>query len=236
MEKVIDFHSHILPGIDDGSADLKESIALLQMEAAQGIGHVVATPHFYARYDTPEHFLKKRDRAEAELRREMEKYEGLPQISIGAEVYYFRGMSESEFLPQLTIRGKRCILIEMPPVPWTEEIYRELEDIWARRGVTPVIAHIDRYIRPFHTHHIPQRLAQLPVLIQANADFFLERSTAAMALRMLRADQIHLLGSDCHNLTSRKPNLGEAVKLIEKRQGAESVERINACAREVLCL
>lgn len=236
MEMVIDFHSHILPGIDDGSADLEESIALLRKEAQQGITHVVATPHFYARYDTPEHFLKKRDRAEAELRREMEKHEGLPQISVGAEVYYFRGMSESEFLPQLTIRGKRCILIEMPQVPWSEDIYRELEDIWVKRGLTPVIAHIDRYIRPFHTHGIPKRLAQLPVLVQANGEFFLERSTASMALRMLRADQIQLLGSDCHNLTDRKPDLGEAVKLIEKRLGAETMERVNTYAREILCL
>ena len=60
MEKVIDFHSHILPGIDDGSASVEQSIAMLRMEAEQGIDHVVATPHFYPQYDTPEHFLRKR--------------------------------------------------------------------------------------------------------------------------------------------------------------------------------
>lgn len=171
MSEIADFHSHILPGIDDGSGSVIESISLLRREAEQGISHVVATPHFYARYETPEEFLRKRDHAEEILRAEMKGIDRLPQLSVGAEVYFFRGISESEFLPQLTIQGNRCILIEMPPSPWTESMYRELENIWCRRQITPVIAHIDRYIRPFRTFGIPERLAELPVLVQANAGF-----------------------------------------------------------------
>ena len=68
MGGIIDFHSHILPGIDDGSRSVEESIALLQKEAEQGISHVVATPHFYPQLDTPERFLKRRAEAEAALR------------------------------------------------------------------------------------------------------------------------------------------------------------------------
>ena len=119
-----DFHSHILPGIDDGSSSLEESLAMLRLEKEQGIRHVVATPHFYPSYDNPSHFLAKRDRAEALLRREMEEYTDLPEITVGAETYFFRGMSESDLLSQLTIHGKRCILIEMPNGHWTNEMYR----------------------------------------------------------------------------------------------------------------
>ncbi len=234
MLAMVDIHSHILPGIDDGSKTVEESIALLRMEAEQGIGHVVATPHFYPRYESPETFLKKRDQAEALLREEMEKHPGLPQVHIGAEVYFFRGMSQSEFLSQLTIRGKGCILIEMPPAPWSEDIYRELEEIWDKWGITPIIAHIDRYIGPFRTYGIPKRLSQLPVLVQANADFFLEKATARMAMRMLKAEQIHLLGSDCHNLTSRKPNLGSALEKIRQKLGDGMAEEISALASEIL--
>lgn len=231
---VIDFHSHILPGIDDGSASVEESIALLRMAARQGVRHMVATPHFYPRYDDPAHFLQKRARAEAMLRGEMEKYPDLPQLTVGAEVYFFRGISESDFLPQLTIMGKRCILIEMPHGHWSEEMYRELADIWEKRRILPIIAHVDRYIAPFHTHKIPQRLAQLPVFVQANADFFLNRSTASMAMRMLKGDQIQLLGSDCHNLESRRPNLGEAVKSIEAKLGRDALDRIRQYERKVM--
>lgn len=231
---MVDFHSHVLPGVDDGSGSVAESVAMLQLEAQQGIGHVVATPHFYAQYDAPEEFLQRRSRAETALREEMAKHSGLPELSIGAEVYFFRGMSESDFLPQLTIGGKRHILIEMPPAPWREEIFRELEGIRARQGITPVIAHIDRYIAPFRTYGIPRRLAELPVLIQANADFFLERSTAGMAMRMLKAGRIQLLGSDCHNLSSRKPNLGAAARRIGRKLGPDALAEIRNYERKIL--
>lgn len=234
MTEIVDFHSHILPGIDDGSSSLEESIALLRLEAEQGIRQLVATPHFYPRYETPEAFLQKRDAAEKSLRAAMKKVGNLPEIHMGAEVYFFRGISESDFLPQLTIQGNQCILIEMPPAPWPEYIYQELEAIWHRRGITPVVAHIDRYIAPFHTHKIPQRLQQLPVLVQANASFFLENRTRRMALKLLRADQIQLLGSDCHNLDSRPPRLGPAIKLIEEHLGQQVLDRIRSYQKDVL--
>ena len=234
MSSVIDFHSHILPGIDDGSRSLEESIAMLRMEAEQGITHVVATPHFYARHDSPERFLERRNEAENRLREEMEKYPGLPELTVGAEVYYFPGISESDAVFQLTIGGKSSILLEMAYSPWTDRMYAEMEDIYVKQGITPVIAHVDRYISPFRTHGIPDRLSQLPVLVQANGSFFLERGTRNMALRMLKAGRIHLLGSDCHNLDSRRPNLGETVQVIRKRLGPEALERIRKYETEIL--
>lgn len=232
--KTVDFHSHILPGIDDGSKSVEESIALLRMEAEQGIDCIVATPHFYPRYDSPNKFLARRAEAEVRLREAIANEPALPEVIVGAEVYFFRGMSQSEFLSELTIGGKQCILIEMPPAPWSEDIYRELEAIWDKWGITPIIAHIDRYIGPFRTYGIPKRLSQLPVLVQANANFFLEKATARMAMRMLKAEQIQLLGSDCHNLTSRKPNLGSALERIRQKLGEGVVEEINLLASEVL--
>lgn len=226
MIKVVDFHCHILPQVDDGSRSAEESMAMLRMEAKQGICRVVATPHFYPQHDTPDRFLKRRARAEEKLREEMAKETGLPELCIGAEVYFFNGISESDAISELTIDNKRCILIEMPHGPWTEAMYRELEAIYVKRSLIPVIAHVDRYIGRFRTYGIPRRLADLPVMVQANADFFLHRSTASMALRMLKEDRIHLLGSDCHDLESREPNLGEALKRIRNRLGEEVLARV----------
>lgn len=234
MIEIVDFHSHILPGIDDGSASVEESIAMLKMEAEQGIKHVVATPHFYPQTDSPERFLKRRDEAEKRLREEMAKHDGLPTLSIGAEVYYFSGISESEIIQGLTIDKKRCILLEMPHTLWTDRMYREMESIFTKQSITPIIAHVDRYIAPFRTHRIPEKLAQLPVLVQANASFFIHNSTKRMALRMLKEDKIHLLGSDCHNLDTRAPNLGSAVKIINERLGREAIGQISFYENEVL--
>ena len=212
MIEIVDFHSHVLPGIDDGSDSVEQSIAMLQMEAEQGIEHVVATPHFYPRYHSPEDFLSRRAEAERILRAEMAHHKDLPRLSVGAEIHFFSGIANSDVLQELTIDKKGCIILEMPLSPWTESMYKEIEGIAVKQGITPVIAHIDRYIRPFRTHGIPERLAELPVLVQANASFFLKASTRRLALRLLREDKIHLIGSDCHNTNDRKPNLGEAVQ------------------------
>ena len=220
---ITDFHSHVLPGIDDGSASLEESIAMLRMASEQGIRHVIATPHFYPRHDSPERFLARRDRAEAMLREEMEKYDDLPKLSVGAEVYFFHGISESDEIQALTIDKTGCILLEMQGSPWTDSMYHEMEEIRAKQGLMPLIAHVDRYIGPMRTYGIPDRLAQLPVMVQANASFFLRTATRGMAMRLLRNKQIHLLGSDCHNLTDRKPNLGFAVSAIEKKLGSDTI-------------
>lgn len=234
MEGIVDFHSHILPGIDDGSSSVEESLEMLRLSARQGVRHMVATPHFYPRYDDPEHFLRKREKAETELRRAMAGIPGLPDFTVGAEVYFFPGISDSELLNTLTIGKKECILIEMPPSPWEGSHYRELEGICTKRGLTPIVAHVDRYIRRFHTYGIPERLEKLPVLVQANASFFIQSSTRSMALRMLKKGQIHLLGSDCHNVDSRKPNLNAAVQVVEQRLGESAVNYLHHYQREVL--
>ena len=234
MRGLIDFHSHILPGIDDGSKSLEMSIQMLRMEAQQGVERVIATPHFYPQYDTPERFLRRRGAAEITLREEMQKHTGLPALSVGAEVYYFPGISDSEVISELTIDQKRCILIEMPTSSWTEAMYRELEGIYVKRGLIPIVAHIDRYIGRFHNRGILKRLEHMPVLIQANAEFFLEKYTSSMALRMLKKDGIHLLGSDCHDLSSRKPNLQGALELINRRLGRDAMEGILSYQQNVL--
>lgn len=236
MSCVIDLHSHILPKIDDGSISVEESISMLRMEMEQGVTHVVATPHFYASYDTPEAFLDRRDRAEEKLRCALVEHSELPEVVVGAEVQYYRGISDSKVLRKLTIQGTSAVMIEMPEAPWSEVAWQELGEIYRRFGILPIVAHVDRYITPFRSYGIPARLAQMPVLVQANGDFFLRRSTAAMALRMLREDQIHLLGSDCHNLTSRAPNLGDARAVIRRRIGETALERIDSYGADVLHL
>lgn len=223
-----DFHCHILPQIDDGSASMEESIAMLRQESRQGIPRVVMTPHFYAHHDAIDRFLKRREDAYLRLIREMVWCVGMPEAVLGAEVHYFGGISRTEAIQDLVIEGTKCVLIEMPQSTWTEEMYRELADISDKQGLQPVIAHIDRYISPYRRNEHLRKLEQLPMLMQANSSFFLRPKTSRMALRMLENNQIHLLGSDCHNLTSRPPNLGEAAELIRTKLGGIKIREIRA--------
>jgi len=103
---VIDFHTHILPGIDDGSKDTDMTEQMLRMEAEQGVGIIVATPHFYANRMSVEKFLERRAGALQKAEEVVERNRGVFDVSIfaGAEVYYFREMGHAAQLPRLTIR------------------------------------------------------------------------------------------------------------------------------------
>lgn len=231
---ITDFHTHILPGVDDGSRSVEMSVEMLKKMAEQGITRVVATPHFYAHRDTPNRFLMRRSRAEVALRQEMEKYADLPEIIVGAEVYYFPGMSNSDMLPAMTINGTNYILIEMHDSPWNESMYRELENIRIRQGLNPIIAHVDRYITPMRQHGIPERLESMDVCVQANAEFFLDWRTNRLAMQLLEAGYIHLLGSDSHNMKRRAPNLELAVSKIQKKLGDAPIRRLEQYEKTIL--
>lgn len=224
-----DFHSHILPGIDDGSKTVADSIKMLQMLAEQGISRVIATPHFYPEKNSPKAFIAKRDFSEQLLREEMEKHTGLPELLIGAEVFYYQGISDWDGLQDLTIGNNRCILIEMPFKQWTVPMYQELADIYERHNLWPVIAHLDRYINPLSSDAVPERLYDMPVYVQANASSFLRFSTRRMMMRLLQKRQINLLGSDCHDLSGRKPNMSRAIKKIRRHLGEETISYIQSC-------
>lgn len=221
-----DFHSHILPGIDDGSKSVRMSIAMLRRLAAQGITRVVATPHFYAHQNSPEKFFARRDAAESTLRQAMAQVSGLPEVIVGAEVCYFPGMSGTDLLPALTIGSTSYILVEMPHGPWTQGMYRELENIRNRHGLMPIIAHVDRYIKPLQQYGIPDRLYDMEMVVQVNAGFFMDWRTRRLAVKMLENDRIHLLGSDCHNMSDRPPYLAGAMDTIRQKLGKEALLRI----------
>ena len=231
---LVDFHTHILPGIDDGSKDIEESIALLQRERSHGVKTVIATPHFYPHEDTPQRFLKRRQNAYEKLMAETADDDSLPKIILGAEVYYFKGISEWYDLKDLAIQGTDYLLLEMPLGKWTDSMFDDIEGIYTKQGIVPIIAHIDRYIDFFNTNKIIKRLETMPVVIQANGNFFINKKTRAKALKLLKKSGINIIGSDCHNMAVRKPNLGLVEEIITEQLGEEYITRINLTESNIL--
>lgn len=227
MSSIIDFHTHILPGIDDGSSSIEVTVSMLELEKEHGIEQVVLTPHFYASRDGLDRFLERRSNAVRQLKTILMERQDLPRVQIGAEVEFFEGMSDCEQLPQLAISGTNCILVEMPMRRWTDEMLQELQGIYQNHRLIPIIAHIDRYIGKFKKFIRPEALLELPVMIQANAEFFIQNSSRRKALKMLSEGQIHLLGSDSHNLETRRPNLDEALLIIRENLGEGEIEQIS---------
>lgn len=221
----VDFHTHILPDMDDGSESLEESLVMLRLSAEQGVGAVVLTPHFYATRDNPKHFLAKRANRYNLLLRN--KTQDLPKLVPGAEIAYFEGIGEMAELDAMCIGKSRAILVEMPFYTWTERMMEDLFDLTYRKGYRVILAHIERY-RNYCTDEMLERLIGEGILLQSNASFFVDRLTRRRALRMLGDGKIHFLGTDCHNLSYRPPNIREAIAIIQKKHGEEAAESIRS--------
>jgi len=229
---MIDFHTHILPRMDDGAKNTAQSLEMLKLCAAQNIEKVIATPHFYATHKSPYEFLTKREKSYNMLMLATSEKQ-LPEVILGAEVLYFEGISDCKELEMLKIGDTRLVLIEMPFVPWTSRMIYEVADIYEKRNLIPLIAHIDRYIDIFGKKNVVNSFDELPVLIQLNSNFLISRKTSRFAISLIKKGKVHLLGSDFHNLTTRKPNLKEAFDIIEKKLGKDYVMRISDCENAV---
>ena len=241
---IADIHTHILPRFDDGSESSAMSFEMLRKICAQGIASVVLTPHFYATRDEADLFVERRDGTAAHLVAKLAEYvDGarakanmdttLPSIYLGAEVAFFNGMSLCSELDMMCIRGTKYLLVEMPFDNWTSAMVQELKMIIKNRGIIPIIAHIERYFSLFKTSMLDGMIEE-GVMIQSNADAFVKFVTCRRALQMLESGRIHLIGSDCHNINKRAPNMGDAIEVIEKRLGVDAIERLCENSKEIL--
>ena len=226
---MIDFHSHILPGIDDGSQSVEQTLQMLQAAHEQGVRNIVATPHFYADEMVPETFLENRQQALEQIGQE-----NAAGIFLGAEVAYFDHMSRSEALQQLRIGQTDLILVEMPFMPWTDRIVEDVCQLADRQGLTPVLAHVERYRQKSQFPRYRDMLLGSGALFQCNAGAFLRFTTRSWTLKQLKNGFVHFLGSDCHNMTTRAPKLGEAAQVIAKKAGMDALEEIQAFSAQAL--
>ena len=221
---MIDWHNHVLPEMDDGSHSTAESIAMLREQAAQGVTTVIATPHFYANDESIASFLTRRSHSMEKLCKELQ--DDTPSLRLGAEVRYYPGILRMQGLSELCIEGSNLLLLEMPMSRWTESMIREVIEMSGRDGLRLILAHIDRYLS-LQNKAVWGRLLENGILMQVNASFFSAFATRRKALTLLNEGYIQLLGSDCHNMTSRPPQLGRALDVIQKRFGTDYICQIN---------
>lgn len=217
---MIDFHTHILPCVDDGSDSIKTSLSMLRAEARQGISTVLLTPHYYASENSPQIFLERRQRAWQILKPYL--WQELPQIHLGAEVQYFEGICSAEDVHNLRIEGSDLLLLEMPFCRWSERVVEDVLELSEWENTRIVLAHIERYMA-MQPKEIWRQLRQRGILMQCNVSFFDRWRTRHKAMSMLSAGEIQFLGSDCHDMKARRPNwdlLPDKARLLI-RQGSE---------------
>ena len=221
---MIDWHGHILPEMDDGSKDVNESLAMIEKQKMQGVKISLATPHFYANDESVESFLKRRAESYEKLKQSLP--EDAPEIILGAEVRYYQGISRLEGLKSLRIEGTKLLLLEMPMNTWTEYMIRELVELSAKSSYRIILAHIERYYK-LQKQSVWEKLNQSGILNQSNASFFTSFTTKHKAISFLRDGLVQFIGSDCHSLTFRPPQIDKAFEYVEKKLGAEYLSQMN---------
>ena len=213
---MIDIHTHILPGMDDGSSSLEESLSMARESARQGVRLLAATPHFYATQEDPNSFLRRRERSLALL--ESAWQDGFPTLLVGAEVRYFDGISRVEKIAHLTLDHTRILLLEMPFTSWSRRMVEEVAELQRSRGLQVLLAHVERYLKD-QDSQVWEMFRQNGVWMQCNANFFLRWQTKRKAQALFKKGEIQMLGSDTHNMTSRPPNLALAREVLVKSLG-----------------
>jgi protein-tyrosine phosphatase len=228
---VIDFHSHVLPGIDDGSRNTETSIGMLSMCRKNGVDIVVATPHFYADSNRVERFVENRRIAYDKI---MGACADIPQVIMGAEIAYFEGISKAEKIDALTIEDTDIMLLEMPFVIWSDSVMQEVRDLIEKRHFHIIIAHIERFLRIPGNKPYVKELLQMPVTVQVNAEAFQDFRQRGKVFKLFKNGQAHILGSDCHGMHHRVPNLWEGREALAEKLGRDFLDHIDSYGSDLL--
>lgn len=200
-----DYHSHILPEMDDGARSEAVSIELMRDLWAQGIRTVYATPHYYMHREPMDKFLLRREAAYGRIRTASEQI-GL-RVRLGAEVHVERGLCNISGIGRLCYEGTSRILFEFPYAGFQSWMLEEIENIVYLSHISPVIAHFERYLEFYDDAAIQSVLALPKAVIQINVQSLKNWRVRSWVKGLLKQGNPVILGTDCHNLENRRPEI-----------------------------
>lgn len=206
MNKLIDIHAHIIPGVDDGSRDMEMSLAMLRSAAEQGVTAVFAASHSFAYDHAP---VRTREKYLELL--ECVKQAGIPvRIFPGMEMFC-QSQTIDQCIRKLnsgvypTLNGTRFVLTEFDVWEGAERDSAECVRRLTAEGFIPIIAHAERY--PFVNAGSAERLKRSGALIQINV-YSIEEARSGVkyvARELLDRGLADILGSDTHRTDHRPP-------------------------------
>ncbi len=217
-----DIHTHILPGIDDGAENVEVSLKLIATEKEMGVTDIALTPHFHLSNVSLEKFLSERDESFKVLKEKLNETELFSDIKfyLGAEVRYDPNLIHID-IEKLCIGNTSYLLLEPTGVfPFN---FENTLNFMLCRGITPILAHIERYDYILKDFSFLEKLIDSGVVMQCNASSVCGKHRSSTALKLIKKGYVDLIASDCHNTVSRPPMLSEAYNKLKK----QSVNLIN---------
>ena len=237
---MIDIHSHIVFDVDDGPKTIDDSRALLEESYRQGVRTIISTSHRRkGMFETPEAKIEENFKQVQELAKEIA--DDLT-ILYGAEIYYTSDILdklEQGEIPRLA--DSQYALIEFSMITPYKEIHTALSNV-LRLGVTPVVAHIERYHCLENDEKKVRDLINMGCYTQINSSSVLKpklfgdtyKFMKKRAQFFLEKDLVHFVASDMHNLNPRPPYMQEAYQIISKKYGESHAEQLFRKNQELL--
>jgi protein-tyrosine phosphatase len=216
---MVDIHCHILPGMDDGASTIEQSLAMAEMAIADGITHVVGTPHANAEYRFDPELIRQR-------REELQSLVGDRLIlATGCDFHLnFENLGELRVNPaKFTINQKNYLLVEFADFsipPGTDETLHQLLLL----GISPIVTHPERNRLIRSKPEMLRRWLRQGCYVQITAQSLLGgfgESTQKQAVEWLDLDMVHFFASDAHNTDKRPLQLRRAFDAVAEQRGEE---------------
>jgi protein-tyrosine phosphatase len=219
---MIDIHHHLLWGLDDGSTSLENSIAMAKMAVADGITHVVCTPHANEQYPYDPKLIAQRI---AELQLALDMAGVNLKLGQGSDFHMsYDNIQDAKVDPRkFSINGHGYLLIELPDYGISRNLTETLYQLQLA-GLTPILTHPERNAT---LQADEQRMAEWMrggLLVQVTAGSVtgqMGKTAQRVALRMLENRWVHFLATDAHNTTSRPPKMRAAHDFVAEKYGPD---------------
>lgn len=218
---MIDIHCHILPGIDDGSADMASSLEMAKMAARDGIRTIIATPHL----GSVEYPKQKLLETLAHLNTELKNQQIPITVLFGAEVQSHIAL---QVMDNFCLAGSSFMLVEFPHTYLPADVENLIYDLVTNK-ITPIIAHPERNSQVAREPWLLTSLIELGAKIQLTAESITgEQGITARQCSdyLLQNKQVHYIGTDSHSPGFRKPILSKAVKQASKIIGKSEAQKL----------
>lgn len=216
---IIDIHSHILPKVDDGAKDMRETERMLSRAVRQGIRAIIATPHYDAGAGK-EKYIKCRNSYE-KVRKHIEECELPIKLYLGNEIFYSESIIDELQQGYIhTMNETRYVLVEFPLYVDYDYIERALRNI-QNAGYWPILAHAERYESLRNIEKI-RTLVEMGIYIQINQGSLINKKrflVRSFCLKLMKAGLVHLLATDCHDSKQRRPEFKECFEYLDKKIG-----------------
>ncbi len=221
---MIDIHCHILPDLDDGSESIEMSVEMGEMAIADGITHVIGTPHAHPKYPfIPELVMKRRDEVQAH-------FEGRLTIATGCDFHLsYENLQEIRHFPtRYTLNQKKYLLVEFADYSIPPSMDQTLHELHLA-GILPIITHPERNplirSKPERLYRWLRQGCYAQVTAGSLAGRFGKPAQEA-AEEWLGLNAVHFLASDAHNVSSRPLRLKETFDHVAKTRGADVAQAL----------